>query len=79
MSTERLNITLPSELAEKFKRKVKPRKRSEFISQAIIKSLNEIEKQRLNDLMKEGYLARNVDDYELNADFENTISDGLDE
>ncbi len=79
MSTERLNITIPSELAEKFKRKIKPRKRSEFISQAIVKSLNEIEKQRLYDLMKEGYLARNEEDKELIADFENTISDGLDE
>jgi metal-responsive CopG/Arc/MetJ family transcriptional regulator len=79
MSTERLNITIPSEIAEKFKRKIKPRKRSEFISQAIVKSLNDIEKQRLYDLMKEGYLARNEDDKELIADFDNTISDGLDE
>ncbi len=79
MSTERLNITIPSEIAEKFKTKIKPRKRSEFISQAIVKSLNDIEKQRLYDLMKEGYLARNEDDKELIADFDNIISDGLDE
>ncbi|MBZ0203372.1 MAG: hypothetical protein K8I03_10200 [Ignavibacteria bacterium] len=79
MSTERLNITIPSEIAEKFKRKIKPRKRSEFISKAIVKSLNEIEKQQLNALMKEGYLARNEDDKELITDFENTVSDGLDE
>lgn len=79
MSTERLNITIPSELAERFKRKIKPRKRSEFISHAIVKSLNEIEKQRLNDLMKEGYLARNEEDKVLIADFEITIADGLDE
>ena len=79
MSTERLNITIPSEIAEKFKRKIKPRKRSEFISKAIVKSLNEIEKQQLNALMKEGYLAGNEDDKELITDFENTVSDGLDE
>lgn len=79
MSTERINITLPSEIAEKFKRKVNPRKRSEFISQAILKSLNEIEKKQLEDLMIEGYIARNEDDKELISDLENTISDGLDE
>ncbi len=79
MGTERLNITIPTEIAEKFKRKIKPRKRSAFISDAIIKSLNEIEKKQLNDLMTEGYLARNEDDKELISDLENTISDGLDD
>jgi len=79
MSTERLNITIPSELAEKFKRRVKPRKRSEFITQAILKSLNESEKQQLEILLREGYTVRNDEDRDLISDFENTISDGLDD
>ncbi len=79
MSTERFNITIPSELAEKFKRRVKPRKRSEFIAQAILKSLNESEKLQLEILLREGYTVRNDEDKELISDFENTISDGLDD
>ena len=79
MSTERINITLPTEIAEKFKRKVKPRKRSEFISMAILSKLNDIEKKELNSILKEGYIGRNIDDQELISDFENTITDGLDD
>jgi metal-responsive CopG/Arc/MetJ family transcriptional regulator len=79
MGTERLNITIPSELAEKFRKRVKPRKRSEFISQAIVKKLDEIEKKHIQDLLKEGYLAVNLEEKELRTDFDITSSDGIDD
>ncbi len=79
MGTERFNITIPSELAEKFKKRVKPRKRSEFISQAIVQKLNEIEKKHIQVLLKEGYLAVNLEEKELRTDFDDTSSDGIDD
>lgn len=79
MSTDRLNITLPSDISTKLKRIVKPRRRSAFIAQAIEHSLIEMEKAKLKESLIEGYKARYSEDLELNTEFENTIADGLDD
>lgn len=79
MGTQRLNITISSEIAEEFKNKIKPGKRSEFIANAILFTLKLEEKKRINNLLEEGYTKRNEDDKILISEFEKTISDGLDE
>lgn len=79
MSTQRLNITISSEIAEEFKSKVKPGKRSEFIANAILYTLKLEEKNRINNLLQKGYIVRNEEDNVLISEFEDIISDGLDD
>lgn len=54
-------------------------KSNQITSQEIVRNSNDIRRQQLKDLMKEGYSASCIDDKELLADFGNTVSDGLED
>jgi metal-responsive CopG/Arc/MetJ family transcriptional regulator len=72
MSTEmvRINISLPISISEELEKMTKPRKRSQFIAQAIqlrIKQLKEAEKAAL---LEEGYKASSMEGINISRDFE---------
>lgn len=75
MQAQRLNITLPYELARDFKRAVPARKRSNFIAEKIRKSIpkRDLKKELIKSLKANRKL------YEEEAKiWDTTIADGLD-
>ena len=81
MNTEtvRLNITIPKDLAQALKRLTGPRKRSQFVAEAV---RERIEKQQKDDLMKvleEGYRAGAKESLALSREFDVVDLEGWDE
>ena len=74
MSSVRINISLPQEVMSEITQKIEPRKRSRFITEAIVRSLQDQRNRRLAAEYKEaaGEIKR------VNQKMEGTISDGLD-
>lgn len=59
--------------------KTKAKSKVKTQSQAIENNFDELEKSKLKESLIEGYKANYFEDLELNADFKDTITDGLDE
>jgi metal-responsive CopG/Arc/MetJ family transcriptional regulator len=74
MSSVRINISLPQEIMREITQKIEPRKRSRFITEAIVRSLKE---QRNRSLAAE-YEEAAAEIKRLNQEMEGTLSDGLD-
>ena len=74
MSSVRINISLPEETYKELSRNVESRKRSRFITQAVMRSLEEMRKKRLAAEYEEA--AKEMK--RINQDLEGTVSDGLD-
>lgn len=74
MGSVRINISLPQEIMREITQKIEPRKRSRFITEAIIRSLKE---QRNRTLAAE-YEEAATEIKRLNQEMEGTLSDGLD-
>ncbi len=74
MRSVRINISLPQETFKEISRDVEPRKRSQFITQAVKKSLKDLRKQRLAAEYEEAA----AEIRRVNQELEGTISDGLD-
>jgi hypothetical protein len=74
MSSVRINISLPQEIMREITKKIEPRKRSRFITEAIVRSLKEQRNRRLAAEYKEaaGEIKR------VNQKMEGALSDGLD-
>ena len=74
MSSVRINISLPQEVMSEITQKIEPRKRSRFITEAIVRSLQDQRNRRLAAEYEEaaGEIRR------VNQEMEGTISDGLD-
>jgi metal-responsive CopG/Arc/MetJ family transcriptional regulator len=74
MSSVRINISLPEDLATELSREIQPRKKSQFITRAIRYSLKEEKAKKLAAEYKEaaGEIRR------VNQDLEGVLSDGLD-
>ncbi|MGC8555371.1 MAG: hypothetical protein ACP5NA_07810 [Candidatus Acidulodesulfobacterium sp.] len=74
MNTGRLNITLPSDVMENIK---DVKNKSAFIADVIREHLNKEKKQKLMELLQEGYIATKNEDKKITAEWEHTIGDGI--
>lgn len=78
-ASTRLNITLPSGLAQELDAAVDARKRSAFIAQAIEESLTRLKKQMLLRELEEGYSSTREEGLALCKEFEAVDLEGWDE
>jgi len=70
----RININVPEEVLDEISEVVEPRKRSKFITEAILRSLNELREKKLALEYEEA-----ADEIrKFNRDLEGAIADGLD-
>lgn len=74
MNSVRMNVSVPEEVFKEISRHIEPRKRSQFITQAVKRSLNELKKQRLAAEYEE--VAAEI--RRVNEELEGVVSDGLD-
>ena len=77
--TIRVNITLPRYLVEALDIVAGPRKRSQFISEAVKLRIQQFEKEKLEVLLAEGYRASREEGLELAREFETVDIEGWDE
>jgi len=77
--TVRMNITLPRDLVEALDILAGPRKRSQFISEAVKLRIKQFERERLESLLAEGYRASREESLKLSGEFEAADLEGWDE
>ncbi len=77
--TVRLNITLPIPLAKELKQITAPRKLSRFVSNAIAREIKYLKKQKLEEMLVEGYQATREESLELTKEFEQLDIEGWDD
>ena len=72
MSTEmvRLNITLPFSVAEELNQIAAPRKRSQFIAEAVRLRIKQLKKKNQEALLCEGYQAEKEEGLKMTKEFE---------
>lgn len=70
VNTQKLNFTVPDDIARELKSRVKKSKRSSFVAEAVRERLEELKKKQLEQELKEGYLARREEDAETNQEWE---------
>ena len=73
METTRINVSLPTKILAELAREVDSRKRSRFITEAVMRLLKEKREKRLAAEYREA--AQNV--RRINKDLESVIDDGL--
>jgi metal-responsive CopG/Arc/MetJ family transcriptional regulator len=73
MDFVRINVSLPKEIASELSKKLPPRKRSQFIAEAVRKQLKEQEAIKLAAEYEEAA----AEIRRINQELEGTISDGL--
>jgi hypothetical protein len=66
----RTTITLDDTLYAKLKQLTGSRGMNQFISEVLWEKIQQLEREKLQSLMKEGYLATKADRAELNADWQ---------
>jgi len=66
----RLNITLPSSITEELNQFSAPRKRSQFIAEAIKLRIGQLKEKKLEALLAEGYKATKNEGLEITQEFE---------
>lgn len=81
MKTEnvRMNITLPRDLVTALDLIAGSRKRSQFISEAVRIRIRQLEQEKLETLLTEGYQASKQESRDLSAEFETVDTEGWDE
>jgi metal-responsive CopG/Arc/MetJ family transcriptional regulator len=79
MSVVRMNITIPQELARQMDELTKPRKRSQFISEALKHRIDEIQHEKAQKALEEGYKARKEESRFITKEFEVSDLEGWDE
>ncbi|MEE8399170.1 MAG: hypothetical protein V3S89_09200 [Desulfobacterales bacterium] len=81
MSTDmvRLNIAIPKETADALNRAAGPRKRSQFIVEAVRQKIRQKEKEDLDRLLSEGYRASLKESRDIAEEFETLDLEGWDE
>ena len=67
MRTLKLNFTIPEDVAEALRNRVQQRRRSAFVTAALVEKLKKLEEEELI----EGYQSRNVEDTDINKEWEN--------
>jgi hypothetical protein len=70
MRTLKLNFTVPEDVAEALKSRIKKRKRSAFVAAAVVDSLKKLEEEQLKQSLVEGYQVRQAEDAEVNQEWE---------
>jgi hypothetical protein len=65
----RTTVHLEDEVFARVRQIVPPRGLSRFINETLAEKLDELERERIEQAMKEGYLATREDRAELNADW----------
>jgi len=72
MSTEmvRLNISLPSSIIKELYQFSLPRKRSQFIAEAIKLRIKQLKEKKKEALLKEGYKAAKAEGLQITKEFE---------
>ena len=76
MKALKLNFTVPEDVAEALKARVSKRKRSAFVTAAVLDKLKELEKEQLRQALVEGYQARKEEDAEVNQEWEGPTLEG---
>jgi len=79
MSNVRLNITIPEEVARQLDIIVGARGKSRFIAETLRKRIQEIEEQKLQQMLEEGYKARKMESQAIAREFEPADLEGWDE
>jgi metal-responsive CopG/Arc/MetJ family transcriptional regulator len=79
MSTVRMNITIPEQLARKLDRLVSPRKKSKFIAESLEECIQRIEREELKAKLKEGYKFRRDEGLKIAEEFRKVDLEGWDE
>jgi len=81
MNTEtiRLNITIPKDLAYALNRFAGPRKRSQFIAEAVRQQIEKKEKEELEKILEEGYQASAQESLAITKEFEIADLEGWNE
>lgn len=79
MNKVRLNILLPQKLVKEIEIIAGPRKRSQFIAEAIERLLVDIKERKLHKFMAEGYRLRKAESLLITQDFANADLEGWDE
>jgi metal-responsive CopG/Arc/MetJ family transcriptional regulator len=75
----RLNITIQEELARQLEKLVGPREKSHFIAEALKQRIEEIQEEKLNETLEEGYKARKQESLSMAKEFEAVDVEGWDE
>jgi metal-responsive CopG/Arc/MetJ family transcriptional regulator len=73
MGSVRINISLPEETFKELSRDIKPRRRNQFIAQAVKSSPSELKKRRLAAEYEEA--AKEIK--QINRELEGALSNGL--
>jgi len=79
MSTVRMNITIPEQLARKLNHLVSPRRKSKFIVQSLEECIKRMEHEELKAKLKEGYKARRDEGLRIAEEFRKADLEGWDE
>lgn len=79
MSNTRLNIVLPDDLVKEIDQVAGRRKRSEFIAESVKLRIHDLEQDRLQREMAEGYRATRQEDGELTKEFQAADVEGWDD
>ena len=79
MRAVRMNITIPEELARQMNQLTDPRKRSQFISEALKHRIEEIQREITQKALEEGYKARKEESHLITKEFEAVDLEGWDE
>jgi len=79
MSTVRMNITIPEQLARKLDRLVSPRKKSMFIVKSLEEYIQGMEREELKARLKEGYKVRRDEGLRIAEEFRKVDLEGWDE
>ncbi len=75
----RLNISLPSFIAEELDKFSLPRKRSQFVAEAIKLRIKQLKEKKRIKLLEEGYKASNAEGLQLTKEFESVDMKNWDE
>jgi metal-responsive CopG/Arc/MetJ family transcriptional regulator len=79
MSVVRMNLTLPEELVRQIDKLVEPKKKSQFIAEALRQRIEKIQHEKLQKILEEGYKAREKESQFLAKEFEYVDLEGWDE
>ena len=74
----RLNITLPKEVADSLNLMAGPRKRSQFIAEAIMDRVERARKEKLEKDLEEGYRSTRKESVSMAKEFESLDLEGWD-
>jgi len=70
MSTVRLNVTLPEELAQQLNNLAGPKKKSRFIAETLRQRIEKIQNEQLQTLLEEGYKSARQESLNITKEFE---------